>query len=558
MKTWKELLTQEVEDISSKYKIPPHRGFIVWFIKATEDLPVEQILELITDQSKDGGIDAIYIDDDFKKVKVYQSKFSRFIGESPFNKDELTKLSKVYDFLEGRIDIQELKDYVNQRLKDKLDKAIRVIKEEGYAPELFFITTHKNNENSAVYNNSYLPLNIISSRELEFKFREWQHGHTPELGTINLPFTGILNGPNAPNGYIVNVKSNTLRGIYIKHKEKLFSRNVRIFYGEIKKKGSPNFGMKETLINSPSNFWYFNNGITILAQEIKVKSDEKVITLKNPQIINGCQTISIIGTNKENEAELFAKVIEISDNMINQDLIDGIIESNNRQNPVDERILKSNHPLQVALARKLESLGYYYERKEKQYSEEAKKSHSIKRLIRINNLDLVKANIALVQPPHYAVSDSENELFSIRFKDVFQEQKSHLEYVIPYLLWEEIKIIGSNFRKNSKDRKTFHQLGSYHLLRFIYDNCPDLHTNSKQMDIFKLLHTARLEMPTAGLHDLFDILFNIYKKSENYGTNSGQRDFFKNKDLYTEFVSKVSRSAKRDMEYLFAGELINY
>ncbi len=153
--------------------------------------------------------------------------------------------------------------------------------------------------------------------------------------------------------------------------------------------------MKETLAKYHENFWYFNNGITILSEKITLHEEEKKIILRNPQIINGCQTVSTIGENRHSEALLFAKIVEIGDSLVNQELIDGIIEANNRQTPVDERILKSNHPLQVRLQRNLETLGYYFERKEGQYKEEKEKSARIAGLKCIKNIDIAKCNLAL-------------------------------------------------------------------------------------------------------------------------------------------------------------------
>jgi len=108
--------------------------------------------------------------------------------------------------------------------------------------------------------------------------------------------------------------------------------------------------------------------------------------MTNPQIINGCQTISTIGENRPSDSCLFAKIVEIGDSLINQELIDGIIEANNRQTPVDERMLKSNHPLQVRLQRHLETLGYYFERKEGQFREERAKSSRINALKCVKNI----------------------------------------------------------------------------------------------------------------------------------------------------------------------------
>ena len=255
------------------------------------------------------------------------------------------------------------------------------------------------------------------------------------------------------------MKSSELRKKFRVFKDKLFSRNVRIYQQKYK----PNKAIKDTLINNPNNFWYFNNGITMLAQRITLREEDKKFILKNPQIINGCQTVTTVGEDKESEACLFVKIVEIEDTIENQYLIDGIIEANNRQTPVDERMLKSNHPLQVKLQRELETLGYYYERKEGQFAEEKAKSKRVSELYLIKNIDLIKSKIALIKTPNYAFS-KEDDLFSAYFSDVFQERNSCMDYLIPYLLWEWVVWIGRNYHRG-KARRSFHKIVSWHVLR---------------------------------------------------------------------------------------------
>ena len=549
MRLWKEEFQGEIKEISSKYNIPTFRAFIFWYIKATEDLLNEEIQTLITDGPKDGGIDAIYIDHDAHRIKIYQSKFSQVIGEGLVDKDEIAKFCKVCEYLENSTaNIQKLREYINPTLKDKLDDAIRYIKEEGYKPELIFITTHSINRNSSLFDiNS--GVKIISARELEQKFLSWQQGHTPELGDVEFTYLDILNGPSEPKGFIANIPSANLKSVYMKHKEKLFSRNVRIFYGESgKKRFSPNPKIKETLLNDEHNFWYFNNGITILSEKVTLNTESKSIILTNPQIINGCQTVTIIGDNKESEAALFAKIIEIGDHVINQEFIDEIIEANNRQNPVDERILKSNHPLQVKLQRRLEPLGYYYERKEGQYKEQLKLS-TIKKLTKIDNRDLVKANVATISQPHHALDD-ENELFSTRFAEVFKSEKSQYEYLIPYLLWHNIKSSKPSY-VGSKEKRSVFKLASWHILRVLYDNCSYLHKDFYLTEIAKALKGNKFELDDRLLSEIFEKIYSLYKLSEQYGENSGQRDFFKNSKTYEEIHNKIPKYLASEIEEMF-------
>ena len=276
--------------------------------------------------------------------------------------------------------------------------------------------------------------------------------------------------------------------------------------------------MKQTLVEQPQNFWYFNNGITILSEKVTVLKDDKKIILKNPQIINGCQTVSTIGENRPSDSSLFAKIVEIGDNIINQNLIDGIIEANNRQTPVDERMLKSNHPLQVRLQRNLETLEFYFERKEGQYKEERAKSSRIAALKCIKNIDLIKCYIAIIKLPHNAHSH-EDELFSNHFNDIFKDERTPFDYLIPYLVWTWIDWVGKNYRGEKKRRS--HKLASWHILRIVYDNYSELTNNLKLNDIFKRMTSKSFEFNESPIKQLFDI---AYKKYESIAeeTNNGE------------------------------------
>ncbi len=86
-KTLKDLFLQDIQDISHKKGLKDFDAFVFWYLKTTEDISEDEILECITNKSNDLGIDAIRIDKNFHTIKVIQSKYSQSIGESSFNKD---------------------------------------------------------------------------------------------------------------------------------------------------------------------------------------------------------------------------------------------------------------------------------------------------------------------------------------------------------------------------------------------------------------------------------------------------------------------------------------
>lgn len=143
----------------------------------------------------------------------------------------------------------------------------------------------------------------------------------------------------------------------------LFGQNLR----EALRKGSKTYdGIKKTIIDEPHNFWYYNNGITIIAKELII--EDKKITLKEFSIINGAQTTSSFlqylneieidypkkdrskFSNKINEVFILARIVETMDD---DQFKNKITLYNNTQNPISTRDMVSNNPEQIQLQKKL-------------------------------------------------------------------------------------------------------------------------------------------------------------------------------------------------------------
>ena len=90
------------------------------------------------------------------------------------------------------------------------------------------------------------------------------------------------------DAYLGIVPGKFLADIYLKYGSKLLQGNVRAF---LSVRGKVNKGIRNTIINSPENFFTYNNGIAIVARSIGFSADNTRIThFKDLQIINGGQT----------------------------------------------------------------------------------------------------------------------------------------------------------------------------------------------------------------------------------------------------------------------------
>lgn len=145
----------------------------------------------------------------------------------------------------------------------------------------------------------------------------------------------------------------------------LFDSNVRDFMGL----NRVNEDIKATLedIDSP-DFWWLNNGITILATSASVIG--KSIKLEDIQIVNGLQTTESIfrffesGGKDPLKRSVLIKVIVSSDD----DVRDTIIRATNNQTDVELASLHATDKIQRDIEDILERHGLYYERRKNHYA----------------------------------------------------------------------------------------------------------------------------------------------------------------------------------------------
>jgi hypothetical protein len=181
-----------------------------------------------------------------------------------------------------------------------------------------------------------------------------------------------------------------------------------------------------TTLSSPegrSRFWYYNNGIAVVCESIEVKArkgSRGLATIKNLQIVNGCQTTTTLGeladeleADKDSPAFILARFFESDD----LDLQAEISRFNNRQSAVKDRDLMSNDDPQARLEDEFAELDppWFYERKRGQWDAEAKQKASKKRKFgdrRVDNETAAQAAYAFWRDP--AVARARKRMLFVR------------------------------------------------------------------------------------------------------------------------------------------------
>ena len=157
----------------------------------------------------------------------------------------------------------------------------------------------------------------------------------------------------------------------------IFEANVRDYQGH----NSVNQDIQHTLESqSQEEFWWLNNGITLLADEV-VPVTNKELVLVEPAVVNGLQTSNEIFRYYQAHPEKLA--IEVRNILVriivpeNEDSRDRIILATNNQTIIPKSSLRANDPIHCQIEMYLKGKGLYYDRRKNYYKNQGKKSSDI-------------------------------------------------------------------------------------------------------------------------------------------------------------------------------------
>lgn len=280
--------------------------------------------------------------------------------------------------------------------------------------------------------------------------------------------------------YLCNVPGLLLAEIFNKYGSRLLEGNVRSF---LQTKGKVNKGIRNTILNDPSKFFVYNNGIaaTVNSVDIEVKKGVTYITkMKDLQIVNGGQTTASLGVAllndiKENVREKIQYIsvpmkLSVVSHDKSSELIPMISRFANTQNKVSDSDLASNHPFHIRMeeaSRRITTPNidgtvqygtkWYYERANGQYKQETYKAkESERKKFDLSNpkkqlfkkVDLARYINLYHKLPHI-VSQGNQKSF-LKFSDWMSQEweKSDLQFNDDYFK----KVVSLSILTNETDR----------------------------------------------------------------------------------------------------------
>jgi hypothetical protein len=321
----------------------------------------------IVDGGDDNGIDAIHYSTITKRMIIVQSKWSKKGVGEPDSGD-------IRKFKDGVVDLFNLEfDRFNNKVKSKqasiekaltdydtkfdiviihtgnqllskhsqrvMDDLLQEMNETGDENKEDILVCHQLNQ--GVVHSSLASGVEGEPIDLEVGLSQWGKVDEPQSA-----FYGMIAGEEVASWWESNGK-------------RLFAKNIRQMLGTTE----VNEEIRETLDNNAENFWYFNNGITVVADSIRKSAvggnsrDLGSFRVINMSVVNGAQTVSTIGRYKEEDGKNLAKVKLpiriISLEGANEHFGAEVTKTNNRQNRIENRDFVSQDEEQIRIRKEL-------------------------------------------------------------------------------------------------------------------------------------------------------------------------------------------------------------
>ena len=154
-------------------------------------------------------------------------------------------------------------------------------------------------------------------------------------------------GKDSMKSYLLVMPGRVIAELYEKYGERLLEQNVRTF---LQFRGNINKGMRNTIVNEPNMFFSYNNGLSATAEEVRTSgNDDRLLSVRNLQIVNGGQTTaSIFTAGRKEGADLSGVYVQIKLSVVAAEKVEEVVprisEYSNTQNKVSAADFFSNHP----------------------------------------------------------------------------------------------------------------------------------------------------------------------------------------------------------------------
>lgn len=325
----------------------------------------------VVDGGGDNGIDALYFDSKRDRLIILQSKFIKNGTGEP-------SLAEVKTFKDGVFDILDLKlARFNSKIQAKRSD-IESINRFGVKVDIVLVHTGRStlaqpateeiqellktlngeDDENPLYEFYQVSLERIftklsrgdQSRSIDLQY------HLSEWGKIESPFLSFYG----------RIKGEILANWWNDHQERLFTENIRQLLGDT----DVNSQIRETVDTEPENFWFYNNGVTLLCDTVNTTAANRdnrnwgEFMATNASVVNGAQTVGVLGRLAQAGVDL--SKVEVPFRAITaveggDGLRKRITRFNNTQNAILSKDFIGQDPNQEELQAQVAILNYRYQ-----------------------------------------------------------------------------------------------------------------------------------------------------------------------------------------------------
>lgn len=489
---------------------------------------------LYPDGAKDYGIDACFID--ANTLYIIQGKY-----RTEHN------YTNAYNFLDRIKDFFDLTD-AKQLRKVLIPVYNAVYSDEINQIKIYYLTNNDLTFESGGYSyedkclelESYISAKINKEVSLKIygteKFSTIKTGILLELPSEVKTATALLVLENYfenrdKTSIVAEIALKNLANLVHNHRQYIFFSNIRDYKGlnAINKK------IQETYEKHPKDFWYFNNGITLVCREYTLKNSS--VTVIAPQIVNGCQTATTIyeswcrqdkDERKNNQGTILIKIIKDPKEEKRKD----ITRYTNSQTAVTGKDFFALEGFHKELQNNFNDFGYFYEiqtnsakNKTKSYAGNRRYSHLFDKKFKKSNSFTAKEITqifvaAILERPGKAKNIGDFMPGGSQY-DLVYNQNTPTDprfYILPYGIWYYFKNI-YEYNKNRIDKDRWK--ASLLFTTKVFFDCVDKVYFDSNADKLSLVFIEKCDevITTKSEFDrfiriTFNVIINFYRDSQ--------------------------------------------
>lgn len=391
-------------------------------------------------------------------------------------------------------------------------------------------------------------MEIVDGKALVERCKSLENNFNVELNIKDIIPLTVQDNERIKKAYAFTCEAIELLKLLTKHddntlRRSLFNSNVRDYLGNT---SSVNSEIEQTISTEPEMFLMCNNGITIVCSDF-IQIRDKIVSIDNPQIVNGCQTCSTIFLQRNNASlqnvQVLVKLICTDDNSITNKIVRGT----NKQNQVLEESFETtktfHQKIEDYFEAKCDAIKLHYERRNKQYSS----IPTIARYQIVNLRVLTQSFVAVfLHKPYEAHRHEAILLQKYAPKDdkarlIYNSNHNLYQYYIAALIWHKFEIAFKNIAIADKKKLRPYIAHLYYIFTFTTGQYP-LTSSCSTRSLDKFCSQLEKAILSENFEKIFKTVITVFYRCQTEWINSGGSKFvMKDSKDFTDLMTNIAR-----------------